>query len=88
MTLAARLVQQTGATVVLAWCRRLPWGRGYEVTCESMLEAFPEDPVQRVEAAEILNRAMERLIRRCPQQYLWGYHRYKKPAGELQVAEG
>ena len=22
---------------------------------------------------------MERLIRQCPQQYLWGYHRYKAP---------
>jgi KDO2-lipid IV(A) lauroyltransferase len=24
-------------------------------------------------------RAMEAVIRQCPQQYLWGYHRYKKP---------
>jgi Kdo2-lipid IVA lauroyltransferase/acyltransferase len=22
---------------------------------------------------------MERLILQCPQQYLWGYHRYKRP---------
>jgi KDO2-lipid IV(A) lauroyltransferase len=22
---------------------------------------------------------MERLIRECPQQYLWGYGRYKQP---------
>jgi KDO2-lipid IV(A) lauroyltransferase len=22
---------------------------------------------------------MERLILQCPQQYLWGYHRYKAP---------
>ncbi|MFN9749241.1 MAG: lysophospholipid acyltransferase family protein [Burkholderiales bacterium] len=88
MTLAARLVQQTGATVVLAWCRRLPWGQGYELTCEPMSEAIPSDPMQRVEAATMINRAMERLIRRCPQQYLWGYHRYKEPAAILQVAEG
>ena len=26
-----------------------------------------------------LNRAMEGLIRQCPQQYLWGYGRYKQP---------
>ena len=26
-------------------------------------------------------REIERLIRQCPQQYLWGYNRYKRPAG-------
>jgi KDO2-lipid IV(A) lauroyltransferase len=30
MTLAARLALQTGATVVLARCERLSWGRGFE----------------------------------------------------------
>ena len=29
-------------------------------------------------AAQI-NLAMERVIARCPQQYLWGYARYKSP---------
>src|SRR6185436_5679574 len=28
-----------------------------------------------------LNRALEELIRQCPEQYLWGYNRYKTPAG-------
>jgi Kdo2-lipid IVA lauroyltransferase/acyltransferase len=32
-----------------------------------------------VQAAATINRAMERLILQCPQQYLWGYHRYKAP---------
>jgi len=26
-----------------------------------------------------MNRAMEFLIRQCPEQYLWGYNRYKPP---------
>ena len=29
-----------------------------------------------------INREMERLIRECPQQYLWGYGRYKAPRQE------
>jgi KDO2-lipid IV(A) lauroyltransferase len=29
----------------------------------------------------VLNRAIEALVRRCPAQYLWGYNRYKVPAG-------
>jgi KDO2-lipid IV(A) lauroyltransferase len=28
-----------------------------------------------------INAAMEDLIRQCPEQYLWGYNRYKVPAG-------
>jgi KDO2-lipid IV(A) lauroyltransferase len=32
-----------------------------------------------VEAAAVINRSMERLIRALPGQYLWGYHRYKGP---------
>jgi KDO2-lipid IV(A) lauroyltransferase len=26
-----------------------------------------------------INQAMEQLILTCPQQYLWGYARYKSP---------
>jgi KDO2-lipid IV(A) lauroyltransferase len=28
-----------------------------------------------------MNRGLERLIRERPAQYLWGYNRYKVPAG-------
>ena len=31
--------------------------------------------------AEAVNRALERQVRQCPQQYLWGYNRYKVPRG-------
>jgi KDO2-lipid IV(A) lauroyltransferase len=30
-------------------------------------------------AATVINESMELLIRARPQQYLWGYHRYKAP---------
>jgi KDO2-lipid IV(A) lauroyltransferase len=28
-----------------------------------------------------INREIEYLIMRCPEQYLWGYKRYKRPSG-------
>ncbi len=31
--------------------------------------------------AQQINREIENLIRQCPEQYLWGYNRYKKPRG-------
>jgi Kdo2-lipid IVA lauroyltransferase/acyltransferase len=79
MTLAARLVQQTGAVPLLVWGERLPAGRGFRVHFQPFDEALPADPQAQEQAAGVINRAMERLILQCPQQYLWGYHRYKQP---------
>jgi KDO2-lipid IV(A) lauroyltransferase len=36
-------------------------------------------PADAADAAAVINRAMEGLILQCPQQYLWGYQRYKRP---------
>jgi len=84
MTLAARLVQQTGALPLLIWGERLTHGAGYTVRVSELDEALPEADAaasghHQAESAAIINRAMERLIRQCPQQYLWGYNRYKQP---------
>lgn len=82
MTLAARLVQQTGATLVLAWGERLPQGRGYTVHFSSFDDTLGESAASdsaQAESAAAINRAMERLILQHPQQYLWGYDRYKTP---------
>lgn len=76
MTLAARLVLQTGARVVLVWGERLPWGRGYRLHTQTLgceLSADLEMAVRQI------NQAMESLILQCPAQYIWGYARYKKP---------
>ncbi|HOB65201.1 lysophospholipid acyltransferase family protein [Ottowia sp.] len=76
MTLAARLIQQTGATPLLAWGERLPRAQGFRLH----LRAFPEALSDELETAVgQINRAMEGLIRECPGQYLWGYGRYKTP---------
>lgn len=76
MTLSARLARQTGASVLLAWGERLSWGRGFRIHVQPLESGLPDDPVQ---AATQVNQAMEQLIRSCPQQYLWGYARYKRP---------
>jgi len=80
MTLSVRLAQQTGATVLMAWGERLPWGQGYCVHVRPLPVALPADATQ---AAGVINQAMEGLIRHCPQQYLWGYARYKQPRPAL-----
>ena len=86
MTLAARLVLQTGATVIVARCERKSWGRGYTL----YLEELPVPESQSLEeTVALINSAMESTIRQCPQQYLWGYGRYKQPREEkLQGVQG
>ena len=76
MTLAARLALQTGARVVLIWGERLPWGGGYRLHTKPLGHDLSAD----LETAVVqINQAMEAMVRVCPQQYLWGYARYKAP---------
>ncbi|HLL18144.1 MAG TPA: lysophospholipid acyltransferase family protein [Rubrivivax sp.] len=78
MTLAARLVQQTGAGVAVLWTERLPRGAGYVVRAIELPVPIPELANEH-DAALAINRSMEAVIRCKPSQYLWGYHRYKQP---------
>ncbi len=82
MTLASRLVQQTGAVPLLIWGERLPGGRGYFVRVRAW--QGPLDTAAEAAAAQV-NAQMESLVRECPQQYLWGYARYKQPRQEQAV---
>jgi Kdo2-lipid IVA lauroyltransferase/acyltransferase len=83
MTLAARLVQQTGAALLLIWAERLPKGSGYVLRVSAPEQPLPTEAPSaealQQACAEAINRDMERLIRQAPHQYLWGYNRYKQP---------
>ncbi len=76
MTLALRLAQQTGATVIVAWGERLPWGQGYRIHCKKL--SIPLSPSFQI-SLRYVNSAIEDLIIASPDQYLWGYARYQNP---------
>ena len=78
MTLAARLAQ-TGASVIFAYAERLPEGRGFILSCRPPLSPLPVDDLEETAAA--INQELMQLISCCPEQYLWGYNRYKTPRG-------
>lgn len=70
MTLATKLAAATNATVLLTYAERLSWGQGYNIHIEPLTgEASP----QRI------NDAIEQLVRKKPEQYLWSYRRFKLP---------
>lgn len=76
MTLAAKLAERDNVATFLAFARRLPRGGGYSLQLRALpRSAVGESPTRR------LNRALEELIAVCPEQYLWGYNRYKVPEG-------
>jgi KDO2-lipid IV(A) lauroyltransferase len=79
MTLAARLVRQTGATLGVLWAERLPHGAGWRVHAQPLLHPLAKAPAGDLADATAINASMEAVIRQAPQQYLWGYHRYKAP---------
>lgn len=69
MTLASKLAEKTGATVIMAYGERLAGGSGYAIhlsKCKSI--ATPS----------LLNKAIETQIAYNPTQYLWRYNRYKQ----------
>jgi len=75
-TLAPKLARREDIECFIAFAKRLPRGAGYTLTIRPYPKILPgETP------ARLLNRALENLVRECPEQYLWGYNRYKTPSG-------
>jgi KDO2-lipid IV(A) lauroyltransferase len=81
MTLPARLARQFDAIVLFVYGERLRGGAGYRIHLRKLAEPLSGDPAND---AAVINRGLEALIRECPTQYLWGYNRYKVPAGAEQ----
>jgi Kdo2-lipid IVA lauroyltransferase/acyltransferase len=76
MTLAARLAERDGVLCFLAYARRLRGGAGYALVLRPLPGRLAGESATRA-----VNRALEALVRECPEQFLWGYNRYKTPKG-------
>ena len=91
MTMAAKLIAQTGCTPVLLRGERLGllqrWRQGCDFVVHATAVHAPAMAVLRegnnVRSAEVMNQLMEAMIRQCPEQYLWGYNRYKGPRPDI-----
>lgn len=76
MTLVARLAHKSGAPVISAVARRLPWGRGYEISFRPAEAGIDSDDAPT--AATALNRTVELLVRDNIPQYQWEYKRFRR----------
>ena len=76
MTLAAKLQQVSGATIITTYAERLPRGQGYVVHFYPFEETLGDTPEQQARA---INAEIEKLVARCPAQYFWSYSRFRAP---------
>ncbi|MFA7399883.1 MAG: lysophospholipid acyltransferase family protein [Sideroxydans sp.] len=77
MTLIGRLIQVSGAPVVMCHSERLSDGEGFALYF-SPLTFDHEQSIPKQ-----MNESLETVIRKHPAQYLWSYNRYKVPRGAL-----
>ena len=68
MSLASKLAEKTGATVVMGFGERLKNGAGYAIHLKK---------IDSIATPALLNKAIEAQIVQNPGQYLWSYNRYK-----------
>ncbi len=76
MTLIGRLWQATRPAVFVAIAMRRPRAEGFDIEVRRV-----DGDLTGAEGVRRMNAAIEDAVRRCPEQYLWGYNRYKHPAG-------
>lgn len=69
MTLASKLAEKTGASVIMAYGERLENGTGYEIHLQK---------VESIATPALLNKAIEQQVAQKPTQYLWRYNRHKQ----------
>ncbi len=80
MTLVNKLLQKTGANVLVTYAERLPEGNGFRMV---VTEAEPGNgDADIIAGATALNQSVEKVVRMAPEQYQWEYKRLRhRPPG-------
>lgn len=76
MTLAVKLAQKTGAAIIFGFAERLAKGRGYRLFAIAADKAIYDADLRN--AVTAMNQTIEQGIRQVPEQYQWGYKRFRK----------
>lgn len=82
MTLVSKLMQRTGAKVLITYAERLENAQGFRIVVRQTEPGL--DSKDAVAATTALNHTIEQCIRSIPGQYQWEYKRMRhRPAGEI-----
>ena len=75
MTLLVKLAKKHNAQVLMFWANRLDNGKGFDLNLEPLdLNLNSENLLEQV---TLMNSAIEEIIKRFPEQYMWSYRRFK-----------
>ena len=74
-TATSSIAKLSGAAVLAYFFRRLPDDSGYIVNIAPPLPNFPSD--DPIEDTKQFVAILETAIRRCPEQYIWTYRKFK-----------
>ena len=75
MTLLVKLAKKHNAQVLMFWANRLDNGKGFDLNLEPLdLNLYSENLLEQV---TLMNSAIEELVKRFPEQYMWSYRRFK-----------
>lgn len=82
-TLVSKLAQKTQCSVVGLSCIRRNDGLGFDIVCDLLDSEILSKDLSR--SVDCLNKEITRMIARAPEQYMWGYKRFKQLENQQQV---
>ncbi len=82
-TLVSKLAQKTQCSVVGLSCIRRNDGLGFDIVCDLIDPQISSKNLQV--SVDTLNSEIKRIIGRAPEQYMWGYKRFKQLENKQQV---
>jgi len=84
MVLLSRLAIKTGAPVIFCYAERLPRGRGFHLHFIPAPPSINQLPLEQ--SVAVMNEMVEILIKQRPEQYQWGYKRFRtRPPGDAAI---
>jgi len=75
MTLLVKLAKKQNAQVLMFWANRLDSGKGYDLNFEPVDLSADGDAIEA--RVGVMNKSIESLIGKFPEQYMWNYKRFK-----------
>ena len=79
ITLINKLARKSKVPILFIHSKRLPKGIGYEVFVEKISDKYYE--CSDDDALLILNKSLEKIILKYPEQYLWSYEKFRNRVG-------
>lgn len=83
MILLSRLAHKSQAAVFFAYCERLPLGQGYKLVFNAAPSSINDKDIEI--SVRTVNQCIEDCVLSLPEQYQWGYKRFRTQANNKTI---